>query len=177
MKGIVLRVAAGAAVLAVLLMDIAVPASAAVTPPAKPIVSVSNPAPGDHLRRGQNWVTGVACDPNAALNDSTAGIARVQIFLGDRDLGGAAFFRPGGYFGAATLAGTNQEFSANAGEFSRLGIANPDVSTGCRHSFAAWRVLPSSFRHGTWTMNIYVLTKAGAETKVTIDPIVIDTGK
>src|SRR5712692_81694 len=85
MKGIVLRIATGAAVGAVIMTLIALPATAAVSTPAAPMLSVANPAPGDYLHRGQNWIAGVACDPNAPLNDATAGIAKVSIFLGDRD--------------------------------------------------------------------------------------------
>jgi hypothetical protein len=174
MKGIVLRIATGGAVVAVLTTLIALPASAAVVATAAPVVSVSNPSPGDYLRRGQNWVTGVACDPNASMTDSTAGIAKVSIYLGDRDTSyGVPWYRPGGYFGAATLAGTNQEFSSNVAETSRLGIPNPDVSV-CKQPFAAWRVLPSSFRKGIVTMNVYVQAKNGKETKVTIPDLRID---
>jgi len=71
------------------------------------------------------------------------------------------------------VAGTLQEFSANAGSFNRLGIPNPDVSV-CKNPLAAWRVLPSSFRKGTWNMNVYVLGKNGKETKVTIAGLRID---
>jgi hypothetical protein len=174
MKGIVSRVSIGGAVVAVLTTLVAIPASAAPTPLSAPKVSVANPNPGDYLRRGQNWVGGVACDPDAPLNDSTAGIAKVSIFLGDRDTAiGLPFFRPGGYFGAATIAGTFQEFSANAGSFSRLGIPSPDLSM-CRQSAAGWRVLPSSFRKGTWDMNVYVLGKNGMETRVTIAGLRVD---
>jgi hypothetical protein len=166
--------AIGGAVVAVLTTLVVIPAAAAPAPLSAPRVSVAAPNSGDYLRRGQNWVTGVACDPDAPLNDATAGIAKVSIYLGDRDTAiGVPSWRPGGYMGAATIAGTNQEFSSNAGEFSRLGIANPDLST-CRQSFAAWRVLPSSFRKGKWEMNVYVMGKNGQETKVTITGLRID---
>lgn len=174
MKGIVSRIAICGAVAAVVATVVVLPAGAAPAPLSAPRVSVANPAPGDYLRRGGNWVAGVACDPDAPLNDPTAGIARVQIFLGDRDTTeGVPSFRPGGYYGAATIAGTNAEFSTNAAIASRLGIANPDLGT-CRQSFAAWRVLPSSFRKGTWNMNIYVLGKNGKETKVSIPGLRVD---
>jgi hypothetical protein len=174
MKGTVSRIAVGGAVAVLLTTLVAMPATAAPPPLAAPVVSVANPSPGAYLRRGQNWVGGVACDPSAPLTEPTAGIAKVSIFLGDRDSAvGLPFFRPGGYMGAATVAGTLQEFSANAGSFSRLGIPNPDVSV-CKNPLAAWRVLPSSFRKGTWDMNVYVLGKNGKETKVTIAGLRID---
>ncbi|HEY3061482.1 MAG TPA: hypothetical protein VGL99_21140 [Chloroflexota bacterium] len=174
MKRIVSRIAICGAVVAVLTTLIAMPATAAPAPLAAPKVSVANPAPGDYLRRGGNWVGGVACDPDAPLNDPTGGIAKVSIFLGDRDTAiGVPSFRPGGYYGAATIAGTNAEFSSNAAIASRLGIASPDVSM-CRQTQAAWRVLPSSFRKGVWDMNIYVLAKNGKETKVTIAGLRVD---
>jgi len=174
MKGIVLRVATGAAVFAVLLTLIALPASAAVTPTAAPVVQVANPAPGDYLRRGQTWVTGIACDPNASITDATAGIAKVSIFLGDRDTAeGVPWYRPGGYFGAATLAGTTPEFSVNAAENSRLGLAAPVRST-CKQLYSGWRVLPSSFRKGIYDLNVYVQASNGKETKVTIAGLRVD---
>jgi hypothetical protein len=174
MKGIVSRITIGGAVAAVLLTLVAVPATAAPAPTVAPKVSVANPAPGDYLRRGGNWVAGVACDPDAPLNDNTGGIAKVSIFLGDRDTAiGVPSFRPGGYYGAATLAGTIAEFSSNAAIASRLGIPSPDLSL-CRQSFAAWRVLPSSFRKGIWEMNVYVQAKNGKETKVTIPGLRVD---
>ena len=174
MKGIVVRIATGVAVGAVLMTLIALPASAAVTPIAAPMVSVANPAPGDYLRRGQNWVAGIACDPNASMSDLTAGIAKVSIYLGDRDTAfGVPWYRPGGYFGAATLAGTTPEFSVNAAENSRLGMASPDVSM-CKQLNSAWRVLPSSFRRGIYDMNVYVQGKNGKETKVTIAGLRVD---
>jgi hypothetical protein len=174
MKGIVSRVALGGAVAAVLATLVAIPAAAAPVPLTRPVVKVANPAPGSYLRRGQNWVAGIACDPNAPASDSTAGIAKVSVFLGDRDTAvNVPFFRPGGYMGAATLGGTLLDFSGNAGSFSRLSIPNPDVSV-CRNPLAGWRILPSSFRKGTWDMNVYVLGKNGAETKVTIAGLRID---
>ena len=175
MKGSVLRIVAGAAVVVTVLSVVAVPASAAVTPLADPIVSIANPAPGSFLRRGANWFGGVACDPNAALSDPSAGISRIQLFIGDRDTGQAVpSWRPGGYMGVATATGLIPEFSANAAQNSRLGLVNPDVSTGCKHTYAGWRLLPSSFRKGTWQLNFYVLTKAGKETKTTIEGVRVD---
>ena len=101
-------------------------------------------------------------------------IAKVSIYLGDRDTAvGVPWYRPGGYFGAATLAGTTPEFSVNAAENSRLGMASPDVST-CKQANAAWRVLPSSFRRGIYDMNVYVQGKNGKETKVTIAGLRVD---
>jgi hypothetical protein len=177
MKGSVIRVATGVAVLAVLMSVVAMPASAAVTPPAAPKVDIAHPASGDHLRRGTIWVTGVACDPNAALTDTSAGISRIQVFTGDRDLAsGTAFYRPGGFFGSATATGLLPDFSSNFTQSSRLGLANPDVSVGCRHSFAGFRILTAAFRRGTYNLNIYVLTKAGNEIKIPIDGIVVDQG-
>jgi hypothetical protein len=174
MTGTWLRIATGGAVVAVMVTVIATPASAAVTPTKAPVVSIANPMSGDYLRRGQNWVGGVACDPDASLTDPTAGISKVSVYLGDRDtVDGAPSWRPGGYMGAATAASVIPDFSANALQGSRLGLANPDVST-CKNPVAGFRLLPSSFRKGTWTMNIYVLAKNGKETKVTITGLRVD---
>src|SRR5881227_2002262 len=102
MKGILVRIATGGAVFAVLLTAIAVPASAAVPPPAAPAVNIAFPTAGAYLRRGGTWFNGVACDPNASLSDSSAGISRIQVYVGDRDTAiGVPFYRPGGYFGQA----------------------------------------------------------------------------
>jgi hypothetical protein len=178
MKGSVLRVATGVAVVAVLMGVVAAPAMAAVTPPTAPKLDIAHPLAGDHMRRGTIWVTGVACDPSAAATDTTAGISRIQVFAGDRDLGFSQLVtRPGGYLGAATAAGFAVDISNNANLSSRLGATNPDVSTGCKSPSAGFRVLTSALRRGTYDLNVYVLTKAGAETKTTIAGIVVDQGK
>jgi hypothetical protein len=178
MKGSVLRVATGVVVVAVLMGVVAAPAMAAVVPPAQPKLDVAHPLAGDHMRRGTIWVTGVACDPSASMTDPTAGISRVQVFAGDRDLGiNELVSRPGGYLGAATAAGFPVDISNNFLLTSRLGANNPDVSTGCKSPTAGFRVLTASLRRGTYDLNIYVLTKAGAETKTTISGIVVDQGK
>jgi hypothetical protein len=175
MKGIVLRVATGGAAVAVWSTLIALPVSAAVIPTVAPVVSVADPASGDYVRRGAMWVSGVACDPNAPASDSTAGIARVAIYLGDRDTAiGVPTYRPGGYFGAATLNGTNPDFSDNTtGLSSRLGLRNPDRST-CKNALAGWRVLTSAIKKGIYEMNVYVQGKNGSETKTTISGLRVD---
>ena len=175
MKGTVSRVVSGGAVVAVLMTVFALPASAAVTPAAAPTVDVAFPTSNVFLRRGAIWVNGVACDPNASPTDMTAGISRVSVFLGDRDdPSSAPSFRPGGFLGAASLAGTNPEFSVNAAENSRLGLNTPDVSK-CKNPNSGWRVLTGSIRKkGTYTMNVYVLAKNGHETRVTINNVRVD---
>ena len=175
MKGTVLRLLSGGAVVATALSILAAPASAAVTTTVAPKVNIAAPHPGDYLRRGSDWVLGIACDPNASATDQTAGIARVQVFLGDREEGGSFALRPGGYVGGATLSGTTPTLSdTTAGLSSRLGLQNPDAST-CASPVAGFRVLTSALRRaGTFDMNIYVLAKNGLETKVTIAGIRID---
>lgn len=178
MKRSVLRVAAGMAVVAVLMGVVAAPAMAAVTPPTAPKLDIAHPLAGDHMRRGTIWLTGVACDPNASMTDTTAGISRIQVFAGDRDLGiNELVTRPGGYIGSATASGFAVDISNNFTLSSRLGANNPDVSTGCKSPTAGFRVLTSSLRRGTYDLNVYVLTKAGFETKTTIPGIVVDQGK
>jgi hypothetical protein len=172
MKGIVLRIATGGAVAAVLMTMIALPASAAVTVPAMPVVSIANPNSGDYWRRGANWVIGVACDPNAPATEPQAGISRIQIFLGDRDAAtNTPFWRPGGYITQATAGLPN--VASNGAVNGVLGLPNPDVSSGCKQSNAGFRLLPN-LRKGIWTMNIYVLTKAGQESKTTISNLRVD---
>jgi hypothetical protein len=174
MKGIVSRIGTGAAV-AVLLGVLALPVSAQDKPAAAaPVVDVSFPVANSYLRRGQNWVNGVACDPNASASDPTAGISRIQVFLGDRDTGeGAPSWRPGGFMGQATIGGTTPEFSVNAAENSRMGLNAPEASV-CKGMNAGFRILPSSFRKGRWTMNVYVLAKNGKETRITIPGLRVD---
>ena len=74
---------------------------------------------------------------------------------------------------AATTASIVVDFSANAGQFSRLGVANPDAST-CKNPAAGFRLLSSSLRKGIWNMNVYVLAKNGKETRVTIPGLRVD---
>jgi hypothetical protein len=174
MKGIVSRTAIGAAV-AVLLAVFALPVSAQdKAAAAAPMVDVSFPLANSYVRRGQNWVNGVACDPSASASDATAGISKIQVFLGDRDTGtGVPSWRPGGFMGQATIAGTNPEFSVNAAENSRMGMNAPE-SNVCKGMNAGFRILPSSFKKGTWTMNVYVLSKSGKETRFTIPGLRVD---
>lgn len=173
MKGIVLRMATGGAVVAAGMTIIALPASAAVPTPVAPLVSVASPNPGDYWRRGQIWVSGVACDPNAMLTDATGGIGKVAIYLGDRDTtAGAPWYRPGGYFGSASSS-TAPDFSSTSTQSSRLGLTSPDVST-CKQRLSGFRVLTSSIKKGIYDMNIYVQGKSGMETKVTIAGLRID---
>jgi hypothetical protein len=177
-KASVVRVAMGVAVVAVLMGVVAAPAMAAVTPPTTPKLDIAHPLAGDHMRRGTIWVTGVACDPSASTTDTTAGISRIQVFAGDRDQGISQLMtRPGGYLGAATSAGVALDISNNTNLTSRLAATNPDVSTGCRNPNAGFRILTSALRRGTYDLNVYVLSKAGAETKTTVPGIVVDSGK
>jgi hypothetical protein len=98
----------------------------------------------------------------------------VAIYLGDRDTTvGVPWYRPGGYFGSATLSSMIPGFSDNSAQNSRLGLTSPDVST-CKQLNAGWRVLPSSFKKGVYEMNIYVQAKNGKETKVTISGLRVD---
>jgi hypothetical protein len=175
MKGIVSRMATGVAV-GVLMAVVALPASAQQVQKlaVAPVIDVAFPTAGVFLRRGQNWMNGVACDPNAAATDATAGISKITVFLGDRDTGdGVPSWRPGGFMGQATLGGTTPEFSVNASETSRLGLATPDMRV-CTSPTAGFRILPSSFRKGIWTMNVYVFGKNGKETRVTIPGLRVD---
>src|SRR5438105_14781511 len=127
MKGIVSRVVSGATVVLVLMTVFVWPASAAVTPAVAPTVDVAFPTSNRFMRRGAIWVNGVACDPNASTTDATAGISRVQVFLGDRDNPSTApSFRPGGFLGQATIGGTNPAFPVNAARNSRRGLKPPD---------------------------------------------------
>jgi hypothetical protein len=81
----------GAAVLTLGLVAAAtlssVPVGAA-TPPAcsnGPVLDLANPSAGALLSAGDYVVSGVARDPSAATGD---GVDRVELFLGNRDLGG-----------------------------------------------------------------------------------------
>ena len=174
MKGIISRLTIGGAVIAALSTLVVMPASAAPAALKAPKVDVAAPAAHAYFRRGSIYVSGVACDPDAATADSTAGISKVSVFLGDRDTTEAVpFFRPGGYLGAATVAGTNADFSSTGAINSRLALNTPEFNT-CKQPNSGFRVLTGAIRKGTWTMNIYVQGKNGAETKVTIPGIRID---
>jgi len=174
MKGTVLRAVSGGAAAAALMLVIALPASAAVTPLSAPTVSIITPNDNDYYRRGSIWVTGISCDPNASLSDPTAGISRVQVFFTNRDdptvEQAAGHNGRGGYLGAATLGGTlgtgsGLDITAVLAQTSRLGLGNPDVSV-CKNSNAAWRVLTTALKKGTYQLNMYVLAKNGMETQV-----------
>lgn len=54
-------------------------------PVACPVLSIGNPNPGDTLMPGGYVISGTAYDPSAS---SGSGIARVDLFLGERDNGG-----------------------------------------------------------------------------------------
>jgi hypothetical protein len=176
MKGTVLRVVSGGAVVAALMTLIALPASAAVVPPAKPLAEVGSPGENAFEPRGSLWVTGVACDPNASMTDPTSGIASVRVFMRDRDDPSAGnepsgINGRGGYLGGATVAGTlgtgsGADIGVVAAETSRLGIGSGDVSM-CKNPNAGWRVLTSPLRRGAYVLHIYVLGKNGAETELT----------
>lgn len=167
------RIMTGATVALLIGAAAALPVAAAPsTPAAAPLVDIASPNNGDYVRRGQEWVIGVACDPNAPATDPTAGIAKVAIYFGDRDTSeGVPSWRPGGYMGAATS--TTVSIDSGSGQFSRLGLQSPDVSV-CRQPYAGFRVLPSSFRKGDWTMNVYVTAKNGMETKYTVGTLHVD---
>jgi hypothetical protein len=139
-----------------------------------PVVEVANPEPGAYLRRGNFWISGVACDPNAPMTDFSAGIARIAVFLGDRDTTeGVQPNRPGGFTGGATAYTSNPNFDDyRSGLSSRMGLRNPDVST-CPQPLAGWRILIPQVKKGTYNMNIYVMGKNGLETDVLI-PIRVD---
>jgi hypothetical protein len=178
MKGTVLRVVSGGTATAALMLVLALPlpASAAVTPLAHPTLEVSTPGADSYTRRGSIWVTGIACDPNAAASDPTAGIAKVSVFSGDRDDPTAEPARHngrGGYLGSATVAGTlatgsGLDMTAVTSQTSRLSLGNPDVSI-CKNANAGWRVLTTALKKGAYTLNIIALGKNGMETTVTRD--------
>src|ERR1700682_5129593 len=76
----VVPVAAGAA-----LGDPPTSAAAAACPAGALVLQVANPNPGDIVPWGDYVISGTAVDPAAS---GGAGIARVDLFLGDRDNGG-----------------------------------------------------------------------------------------
>jgi hypothetical protein len=63
----------------------AAPAAQAICPGGAPVLSLANPNPGDVLSTGDIFVSGAAFDPAVS---SGSGIARVDLFLGERDNGG-----------------------------------------------------------------------------------------
>src|SRR5439155_22187470 len=58
----------------------------AVTTTACPVLSLANPNPADDLTPGGHVISGTAYDPSATQG---SGVARVDLFLGERDSGGA----------------------------------------------------------------------------------------
>jgi hypothetical protein len=116
-----------------------------------PYVAVANPSPGDVLQIGGLEIAGKAFDPAAGL-DQGPGIDRVQVFLGDRDLGGL-------HLGDA-----------------RLGLLNPAAAPGTQFSMAGWGVvvtLPS----GAHTIFVYARSwVTGKETTVQV-PVKVGTAQ
>ncbi len=76
-----------AATLALVVLSLSTPATAQPAPPAAsaPIIELANPAAGDVLPVGDYIVTGTAYDPTALEG---AGVARVDLFFGQREKGG-----------------------------------------------------------------------------------------
>jgi hypothetical protein len=176
MKGTVLRGVSGGIVAAALMLVVALPASAAVTPLVAPTLEVSTPDIGAYFRRGAIWVTGLACDSSAASSDTTAGIARVSVFAGNRDdptAEPATHNGRGGYLGSASLAGTLStgtgiDMTSVTGINSRLGLGNPAVSI-CKNPNAGWRVLTTNLKKGAYRLQVFALGKNGAETMIMRD--------
>ena len=82
----------------------AAPAAQAICPGGAPVLSLANPDPGDVLSTGDFVVSGAAFDP---VVTSGSGIARVDLFLGDRDNGGL-------FLGSTTPAASGQLFQIKA---------------------------------------------------------------
>ena len=67
------------------LVDPQTSAAASTCPAGAPVLQVANPNPGDVIPWGDYIISGTAADPSAS---GGSGIARVDLFLGDRDNGG-----------------------------------------------------------------------------------------
>lgn len=149
MQGVFPRLAAGIAVTALLAVS-AIPVQAAGP---GPTLDVSAPLPGSFMRRGKQMFMGVACDKGATKG---SGVDRVQVFLGDRDKAGAAFFVPGGYLGTA-----------------KLGL--PTTGGPCSGvQGAGWSLKTKSLKKGNWTVFVYARSSVTGGETVTQIPIRVD---
>jgi hypothetical protein len=111
------------------------PATTATTAQSCPVLSVGNPNPGDNINTGAYVITGQAFDPAA---QSGAGISRVDLFLGERDLGGTF-----------------------------LGSAVPGEDNTDPRAFSVEVTVPSNFSHETDFSAYAISSVTGAETAVT----------
>lgn len=84
--GLASLVLVGASVAMLAAPTAAEPLAVVTCPGGAPVVQLANPGPGDVLSQGDYIVSGTAFDPSAAQG---AGIDRVDLFLGQRDSGGA----------------------------------------------------------------------------------------
>ena len=116
----------------------AAPAIAATT--SCPVLSVANPNPADDLIPGGYVISGTAFDPSAA---SGSGVARVDLFLGERDNGGT-------HLGSAVpgdVAGSDpRAFSVE--------VQVPNINRGL--NFAAYAVSATTGHETTVTFPVLV---------------------
>jgi hypothetical protein len=127
------------------------PSTAPVTAPAvaissAPVLQLGNPNAGDTLLLGDYIVSGLAYVPGLG---QSAGVDRVEFFLGSRDAGGT-------FLGSA-VPGQNSGLSATPGSLQAMG------------GFATKITLPSQNRGGTTTFFAYAQNSlTGQETVVSV---------
>ena len=99
------------------LVDPQTSAAASTCPAGAPALQVANPNPGDVIPWGDYVISGTAVDPAAS---GTNGIARVDLFLGDRDNGGLLV--------ASTMPASNNAFQVTADIQSSINVGRDFVA-------------------------------------------------
>jgi hypothetical protein len=124
----------------VILSFASLPAGAqSVAPSACPVLSLGNPNPADDLVTGGMFISGTAYDPTATQG---SGIARVDLFLGERDSGGT-------FLGSAVPGSTGGDPRAFSVE-----VTIPVMNRGV--DFAAYAISASSGQQTTVTFPVFV---------------------
>jgi hypothetical protein len=178
MRGIVSRCGVVLGTAALLVAVGVVPVSAVAVP--GPVLRVFNPASGDVLPRGRYIFLGAAWDAGATDFTATApaGVDRVSVFAGDRNLGGI-------------WLGTAAKATCQSGTCPQIGGRNQGV--GIQGSIGAPNPLDSGkFAKAGWTLKSRITLRkihsgslwfyarsavTGQETIVKIDNISIDPGR
>lgn len=120
-----------------------------------PVLSVANPSAGDDVLTGAYVISGVAYDPSAP--GGTAGIERVDLFLGERDQGGTIL---GSAVPGDTASGNPRAFSVQ--------VTVPKLNRGV--DFAAYAISSVTGHETAVTFPVFVgvPTTSGAATPTPI---------
>jgi hypothetical protein len=120
-----------------------------------PILTVANPSPGDDLVAGGVVISGSAQDPAATQG---SGVARVDLFLGERDQGGT-------FLGSAVPG----EVAGGAPDLYSVQVTVPALNRGV--DFAAYAISSVTGQETAVTFPIFV----GTPTKTSTTPTPVPT--